>query len=115
MNFDRVIIKDVTRTETNIHLAVHPFTTPNAELVMMMSRERYQSPSGTELPEWQQRLADALWDGIPGLDTLFFNNGEITLQHTGVFSDAEIIEAAEEIIRPVLETQLTLKKLGAEL
>lgn len=110
MDFDRVVIKDVTRMENNIHLAVHPFSTPNAELIMMMSKNRF-----VELPEWQQKLADALWDNIPGLDTLFFNNGGITLQHTGIFSDAEIIEAAEEIIRPVLETQLTLRKLGAGL
>lgn len=113
-DFNRVIIRNTTEHEENIHLSVHPFPMEDG-IRMMMHRGDYglwerEKP----LAQWKKELADALWDGIPGLQHLFFNNGQITLQHHGVFPDAGIIEAAEAIIRPVLETQLRLQALGEQ-
>ena len=107
-----VIIKNITQQETNIHLAVHPFRNTGG-IVMMSWKGHYGTTIGEQEPmaEWKQRLADSLWDDLPGLRTLFFTNGGITLQHGGIFNDDEIIKLAEEIIRPVLETQALLESL----
>jgi hypothetical protein len=109
--FNRVVIINKTQQAENIHLAVHPFPFDHW-ITSMHKKGDYGHSFGEEGPEvtseWQQRLADALWDGIPGLDTIFFKNGEITLQHAGVFSDEEIIEGAIAIIKPVLEQNLIL-------
>lgn len=77
-----------------------------------MHKGGYTQSYSEDLPAWQTDLADELWDGIPGLNTLFFHNGSITIQHSGLFEDAEIIDAATRIITPFLQTQLTLDMLG---
>lgn len=107
--FDKVVIRNVTSQATNVHLAVHPFRCFDG-IRMMMHRGDYNDLfKKEELSEWKQRLADALWDEIPGLQNLFFSNGEITLQHHGVFEDAAIAAAATEIIQPALEAQALLE------
>lgn len=58
--------------------------------------------------EWKCRLADALFEGIPGLTRLFFTNGNITIQHSGAFPGKDILAAAKAIIQPALEAQLAL-------
>ena len=106
--FDHVVIRNRTKQEQNIHLAVHPFMAGEEGIVMMTRRGNY---GDADLPEWKQRLADKLWDTLPGLHRLFFLNGEITIQHGGVFEDAEIFEVASAIIRPALEAQLLLASI----
>jgi hypothetical protein len=106
-NFDRVVIKADARSSTNIHLAVHPFRMPRP--VAMLSAGPYEDLG---LPPSKRPLADQLWEGIPGLSALFFSNGNITINHSGLFPDAEIIAAATEIIAPHLEEQLVLDRLG---
>ncbi len=107
--FNEVVIKNVTEQPKNIHLAVHPF--PFNRIKMMMHKGDYTNNDGTELEEWQKHLADDLWDKIPGISDLFFCNGEITIQHQGVFEDEEIIEVATEIIKPYLDKNLNLINL----
>lgn len=105
-NFNRVVIRVINNDgstgsyEGNIHLAVHPF---KCEHFFMMGCKGYYDVS---MPLWQRDLADKLWDEVPGMHTLFFGNGYITVQHHEVFTNAEIIEVAEALIRPVLEAQL---------
>ena len=110
-NFNRVVIREQTQHENNIHLAVHPFKTPNATLYLMMTAHNYDSFRKPEMPQYMKDLADKLWNSIPGLSTLFFGNGKITLQHVGVFTDTEIVEAATPIITEVLEANLALENL----
>ncbi len=100
--FDRVVIKISPRSkEGNLHILVHPFNTDH--IVMMMGKESIRWRK-EELHEWQVPLAEQLFDKIPGLQTLFFNNGEITMQHAGVFSDTEVFLKVKEIVEPVLVT-----------
>ncbi len=80
---------------------------------MMMDKGDYTNHDGTELAGWQKNLAGSLWDEIPGIAILFFLNGEITIQHQGIFSDEEIIEAATEIIEPFLVENHNLNNLIA--
>jgi len=101
--FYKVVIRDKTMEQGNIHLAVHPFPVPH--ILMMMGKGNYTDHYGCSLPDWQRKLADELWDKLPGLQDLFFNNGEITIQHNGLFRDSEIREAAIKIIEPYLEEQ----------
>lgn len=110
-DFNRVVIRNVTQHDRNIHLSVHPFPL-EAVIRMMETKGEYGNHFQDDPPEWRQRLADALWDALPGLTRLFFANGSITLQHSGVFSDAEIIEAATEVIQPVLAGQLLLQQVA---
>lgn len=111
--FDKVIIRNRTEQKENIHLSVHPFRSRG--LRMMLGPGHYDETSddykGDSMPEWQRKLADSLWENIPGIQTLFFGNGQITIQHAGVFEDGEITEAAINILRPALETQLLLESL----
>lgn len=105
--FDKVVIRQQTTQANNIHLAVHPFRSPT--LYMMTHTDsyddgRYKPP----MPQYMRDLADKLWLLVPGLQTLFFDNGRITVQHVGLFEDSEIIEAITPTIRAVLETSLTL-------
>lgn len=110
MNFNKVIIKNVTQQPNNIHIAVHPF--PIKVIRMMMYKGDYEdSDYKGELSQWQKELSDKLFDNIPGLSDLFFDNGNITIQHSGVFSDPEIYNAAVEIIEPYLKSQLALQSL----
>lgn len=113
MDFDRVVIKNVTQQKHNVHIAVHPFK--SAGLRMMMRPGDYDETGdeykGAPIPEWQRGLADSLWERIPGLHTLFFGNGQITIQHAGIFDDEDIIEAAAAILQPVLQAQLLLESL----
>lgn len=113
MEFNKVVFRHVGRGEQNIHIAVHPFPC-NDGLRMMSYRQDYGNLFKDELVEWKKGLADALWDGIPGLSRLFFSNGSITLQHEGVFTDVEILEEAEAIIRPILQAQLVLSQMWTE-
>lgn len=112
MTFNKVVIKNTTQQEENVHLAVHPFKCD--KMAMMMGKGDYGTDyfnSGWEMPEYQKKLADQLWEEIPGLHNLFFSNGQITLQHVGLFTDEQIIEAATEIIRPILEQNLLLSDI----
>jgi hypothetical protein len=106
-NFDRVVIKADARHPGNIHLAVHPFRMPKRVVILVAGL--YDPPG---VPPSKRPLADRLWEGIPGLLALFFSNGEITIQHSGLFPDEEIITAATAIITPHLEEQLVLDRLG---
>jgi hypothetical protein len=106
-NFDRVVIKADARHPRNIHLAVHPFRMPGPVAILVAGL--YDPPG---VPPSKRPLADRLWEGIPGLLALFFSNGKITIQHSGLFPDEEIITAATEIIAPHLEEQLALDRLG---
>lgn len=106
---DKVIISNRTTSRHNIHLAVHPFS--HNGIIMMMQKGDYDNHRGDVLAEWKQKLADSLWDKIPGLHSLFFQNGEITIQHVGLYSDEEIISEAEAIIMPVLKGQLLLRSV----
>lgn len=105
-DFNRVVIRDRTENAHNIHLAVHPFRCDSPRKID--SQGDYMNIFKGPLPDWLARLADGLWDAIPALTCLLFRNGEITIQHTGVFDDKEIVEAAKEIIEPFLTEQLTL-------
>ncbi len=111
--FNKVVINDVTQHKHNIHLAVHPF--PFDSIKMMMNKGDYTNHDGTELNEWQTRLADSLWDNLPGVNDLFFNNGGITIQHNGIFEDNEIIEVAIEIIEPFLQANLKIIQQGLDI
>jgi hypothetical protein len=112
--FDRVVVVNKTMHAHNVHLGVHPFSFPSG--IKMMTRKGdydFYLKSG-EMAEWQKKLADELWDGIPGLSTLFFDNGQITLQHSGVFTDHDIVAEATDIITPFLEQEMLLKNLFKE-
>ncbi|MAH47252.1 hypothetical protein CMI37_15615 [Candidatus Pacearchaeota archaeon] len=109
-NFNQVKYIDQTEQRGNIHIAVHPF---RVEKLAMMS---WKGDYGTfvdehPLSETQQRLADKLWEEVPGLRTLFFANGQITLQHSQVFNDTEIVESARPFIESVLNANLELETL----
>ena len=110
--FDRVVIRDRTEHQGNIHLAVHPFKCDG--LRRIENPGDYMDIRKGPLPDYLASLADALWDGIPGLTRLFFSNGQITLQHTGVFDDKEIVAAARELLEPILETNLALDSVYAD-
>lgn len=110
MTFNRVVIRDATVHTHNVHISVHPFKRSDG-LCMMSHKGEYTNDWREPMPEWQQRLADMLWDEIPGLSTLFFGNGQITIQHAGVFDDKDIVAAATTILQPVLETQLILESI----
>ena len=116
MKFDKVVIKNNTTGANNIHLAVHPFRCAYV-IKHMMEKGDYDVGYGETrepLPDWQQKLSDELWDNIPGLQSLFFQNGEITLQHSGVFDDTEIIKSSTDILNPYLERELRLQKLAGK-
>lgn len=108
--FNKVVFRHVGVSERNVHIAVHPFPCEDGTRGMSW-RTDYGSPLKEALAEWKCRLADALWDGIPGLHDLFFSNGMISIQHTGAFSDKEVLTAAEAIIRPVLAAQLAVSQM----
>ena len=107
--FQRVVIKQGwPEQQHNIHLAVHPFSFGR---IRMMNYKGDEGIFDEPLLPWQQAIADALWDSIPGLARLFFTNGAITIQHNGAFADAEIVATATEILRPALEEELQLSGL----
>lgn len=109
--FNKVVLRNKTEQMCNVHIAAHPFRCEYSIKAMNYKGDYRFFLSEETMPEWQQKLADQLWDGIPGLHTLFFTNGNITIQHSGVFDDDDIFEAACEIIRPVLETNKLLNDL----
>ncbi len=111
-DFNRVVIRDRTAQQHNIHLAVHPFLMDGIRMITRKGdyMDIYRGP----LPDWIAHLADELWDGVPGLSTLFLKNGGITIQHEGAFDDKEIVTAAKEIIEPFLTEQLTLDCVYAD-
>lgn len=112
MSFNVVVFRNKTKRVNNIHLSVHPFYQPFVYSMYFRGDYKEHIPynNGGIALCWRP-LADKLWDNIPGLNVLFFLNGEIILQHSGVFPDNEIIEAAREIILPYLEEQLKLNNL----
>lgn len=113
--FNTVVIRTQSHTgHNNIRLVVHPFHTPNAELYMMMYQGQHFDGDSyhTPMPQYMRDLSDQLWQNIPGLNTLFFGNGHITLQHAGVFDDADIIEAATQIMEPILTANLALQSFS---
>ncbi|KKM96752.1 hypothetical protein LCGC14_1174890 [marine sediment metagenome] len=104
VDFNKVVIRDTPKQEGNIHLSVHPFRVDSIH--MMSQRGEYGHDWKEPIPPWQRLVADALWDSIPGLTTLFFQNGKVTLQHSQVFPDHEIAQAAKEVLTPFLENNL---------
>ena len=114
MDKNQVIVRNVTEQERNVHLAIHPFQF--GVIAMMSNKGDYgrRFNDGEEMILWQREMADALWDGIPGLSTLFFVNGGVTLQHNGLFNDAEVIDEATKIITPFLMTNRILNDIDEE-
>ncbi len=108
---NKVVIRNRTEQAFNMHLAVYPFPHLFSTSTMMSTRGDYGHDWEEPMPEWQRNLADSLWDAIPGLTRLFFKNGEITLQHAGVFDDPEILGMATKVIEPVLQSNLTLQEI----
>ena len=113
--FDKIVIKNRTTHENNIHLAVYPFPMTGPDWIRSF---RYKGDPDTDLGreslvDWQRKCVDQFFEILPGLQAVFLRNGEITLQHSGVFSDEEIVEAASKILRPVLEENLRLERLMA--
>ena len=108
-SFKRVVIRNNTEQQHNIHITVHPF--PIKSIYMFSWKGDYGHYEDKELSQYQKSLADKLWDEIPGLHSMFFSNGNITLQHTGIFPDNDIYEVAVSIIQPVLEENLKLELL----
>lgn len=121
-DFNRVVIRDRTKQQYNIHLAVHPFHFTEGIRMMssedavddFMTRASNEHNAANPLTGPQARLAKNLMASIPGIQHLFFANGAITIQHTGVFDDKAIIAAAKEIIEPFLTEQLTLDCVYAD-
>ena len=111
--FKEVVFKNLTLQKNNIHLGVHPFRMGEG-IVMMMSKGDYGLSHQKLDSQWEKDLADKLWDNIPGMDILFFDNGEVTLQHKGIYEDEELISVAEQIIRPILEWGLALAQQDEE-
>lgn len=60
------------------------------------------------MPDWADRLAGELWEGVPTLKMLALDNGQIIMHHTSAFTDDEIIEIATPIIKKFLEENRTL-------
>lgn len=111
MGFNKIVFSAHINYSANIHIRVHPFAV--SRMVMMTEPGEYNHyfTDDTPLTESQKILADTLWEAIPGLNNLFFDNGEITIQHDGLFDDSEILEAAKTIIMPELEATLELQRL----
>ena len=109
MDLNKPIIKDVTLDSKNVHLAVYPFF--HGAINMMMHMGDYGEHGYNPMQEWEHELSDKLWNNIPCLNMMFFSNGNITLQHNGLLTDAEVIELATPIIMPYLETNIKLKQL----
>lgn len=61
-----------------------------------------------DMPEWCDRLAGQLWEGVPTLKMLAIGNGHIVMHHTEAFTDDEIIEFATPIIEAVLKENALL-------
>ena len=114
--FKEVVFKDLTQQRYNIHLGVHPFRMGKG-LVMMDEKGDYglhYEEESKQLAQWEKDLADQLWDNIPGMDVLFFDNGKVVIQHKGIYEDDQIIPVVEQIIRPVLEWGLALAQQDGE-
>jgi len=111
--FRQIRIRNITQEQQAVNLAVYPFSCMEGTR-MMYCRGEYNDILSGELSQWKRALADALWDGVPGLNILYFSNGGITLRHNGVCDDAEVIELATAIITPALEQNLALSILGKE-
>lgn len=108
--FNEVVVKINPRSQPgNLHIAVHPFKC--SRLYMMMWVGDY-GDRGFEneglMSEYQKKLADQLWEKIPGMHTMFFMNGEITIQHNELFGEDDIFEAVKAIVKPILEQNLLL-------
>ena len=114
MELSGVIIKEVTTQGRNVQLAVYPFFT-TYHIHHFRRRGQFDMIwEGDKLPEWHKSLSNILFDKVPGLQDLFFTNGEITLQHSGVLEDAEVIELTKEVITPFLEQELRLRMLDRD-
>lgn len=102
------IIKNVTQHEGNVHLAVYPFF--HNSINMMTEQGYYRDHEGSQMTDWEKSLADKLWETIPSLAVLFFNNGEITIQHHRLLSDEEVVEMASSIILPYLTANMIVRR-----
>jgi hypothetical protein len=109
-NFNQVVFKADTSHSQIVQMAIHPFFV--SQIVMMPFPGNYGiDPDSASISDDQKKLADILWDHIPGLMCLFFMNGSIVIQHSGAFSSEEIAQAAENIVKPVLESTLRFSHL----
>lgn len=109
-DFNRVVIQPAFSTSSTgaVRLVLHPFQV--SRLHIMLNRDGFITDSES-LTQWQREMLDALWEGLPGLDKVFVENGQIALYHHEVFSSGELTEVAITIIRPYLETALKLQQL----
>lgn len=102
-----IIIRDRTKQTGNVHVAIHPLRT-SGNTWMSIYKGHYGSQDifadeENKMPLWLRKMADDLWEAVPGLNTLSIGNGEITLQHVGIFEDREVIAYAEPVIRHHIE------------
>ena len=109
LNLGTIRIKATGRDLHNIRLAVYPFRQDS--IYMLEYRGDYGHSWQEPLSPWKVALADTLWDSIPGLQRIFYSNGEISLQHSGAFEDAEVKDLAVSIISPALEQELRLQMM----
>ncbi len=107
-DFNRVVIKDISLSfdQHAVRMAVHPFPFDGdgEDYFKMTSRGKFS----IDIPDHQKRLANALWERIPGLRSMYFKNGEISIYHSGIFENEEIYKAALDIVTPFLEQNLAL-------
>lgn len=96
----RVIIRNNTEQEGNIHLAVNPF--PFGQLRSFMhNADDHLYGEQKPLTDDQCAMRDALF-ALPGVSLIAFKHGEITVQHVRVIDDHEMVLAAVLIILPFL-------------
>lgn len=111
--FNKVVIKksdSYREGHHNIWLSVHPL---KLDYIRSSSHMNDYGRIGdwSDTPQYIKDLMDEMWNKIPGLSYLSFNNGRVVIQHTGAFDDKDIEEVAIDILQPVLEANLALQNL----
>lgn len=110
--FDTIRIENKTFIPNNIWLAVYPFKLPDNKRFNIF---RYATDkdiwNGEPLPDRFLNLVKDLYEQLPSISCIIFENGRIIIQHTGAFSDKEIIEVAEEIIELFLKKELNFESM----
>ena len=60
------------------------------------------------LPSWAKRMADALWDALPEMEALGFDDSRISVKHRGSEPPLEVAQRVLEVIRPFIAEQASL-------
>ena len=113
------IVRNHKYGKNNVHIGVYPLFVSRLQLIMGASScqgdfvDYGNSNSGRVLSESQQNLAKQLFEEVPGINALFLGNGCVTIQHTGVFNDDEVVELATSVLTPYLEAELKFRSLLA--